>query len=80
MIVCPACEHRNRVDAQVCEACGGSLEHFAYRACPSCDALNPAENTFCHRCFSQLSPLEEAVSAPSEDIPVTPFAPQAPAA
>jgi len=55
MIVCPACDHRNPADRDYCEQCGGSLEHFVYRACPACDALNPAQNTFCQRCLTELS-------------------------
>ncbi len=54
MIVCPACQHRNPKDAEVCEACGESLEDFVYRACPACGALNPADNIFCHRCLERL--------------------------
>ena len=65
MIVCPHCNHRNPSHAGACQACGGSLEGFAYRACPSCDALNPAQNRFCHRCLTELwaeSPALEEVA------------------
>jgi hypothetical protein len=66
MIVCPACKHRNPEAAPKCEACDGSLEHFVYRVCPSCGVLNPAQNTFCHRCFSELVPHEEEASTTME--------------
>jgi len=74
MIVCPVCNHRNPDDAPVCEACGGSLEHFVYRACPSCGALNPAGNVFCHRCFAELAGNAQPMIEP-KDIPVRPFVP-----
>lgn len=78
MIVCPACNHRNPSDALVCEACGGSLEHFVYRACPSCGALNPAENVFCHRCFDDLVPGSAETIVEASDIPVESFVPSEP--
>lgn len=68
MIVCPACQHRNPEGAEVCEACGASLEGFAYRVCPKCGALNPAENLFCHRCLERLA---GATSAKGEQPPAT---------
>lgn len=72
MIVCPACGVRNPEGAQVCEGCGGPLDHFVYRACPSCDALNPAENVFCHRCFSELVPSGESqMPLADEAVPAT---------
>ena len=67
MIVCPACGVRNPEDAQVCEGCSASLDHFAYRACPSCDALNPAQNLFCHRCFTELVPSARGEAAPVDE-------------
>ncbi len=78
MIVCPACNHRNPHDALVCDACGGSLEHFVYRACSSCGALNPAENVFCHRCFDDLVPSIAESIVEASDIPVGPFVPPEP--
>ncbi|MBN1401299.1 MAG: zinc ribbon domain-containing protein [Anaerolineae bacterium] len=59
MIVCPVCNHRNRADAQSCASCGAPLTGFVYRACPSCGALNGAEQVFCHRCLTELTPIEE---------------------
>ena len=74
MIVCPACNHHNREGAQTCESCGRSLEHFLYRACPNCNALNPAQNMFCHRCFTEFEIVEQ-VAAAQEEAPVAQEAP-----
>lgn len=79
MIVCPSCQHRNPEGTAQCLSCGASLERFVYRACPSCGALNPAQNTFCHRCLSELVPLPESDELPEanaeqprvEDEPLT---------
>jgi len=78
MIVCPACAFRNPYDAQVCQACGRSLEHFVYRACPSCGALNPASNVFCHRCFDELVPEKVEAAGRAEDLRVEPLVPPKP--
>ena len=75
MIVCPVCNHRNPDDAAVCQACGGSLERFVYRACPSCGALNPAGNVFCHRCFEDLVAGGVERASEVENVPVQPFVP-----
>ncbi len=56
MIVCPSCHQKNSEGAQTCSACGGSLEHFEYRACSACGALNAATSTYCRRCLSALIP------------------------
>jgi hypothetical protein len=75
MIVCPACQHRNPEQASRCEACGGSLEHFIYRACPACGALNEASSAFCQRCLEPLLPQFQALAGASEEDLVRPFVP-----
>ena len=76
MIVCPVCSHKNPEGSKLCESCGGSLEHFEYRACSSCGALNPAQNVFCNRCLSELLPSDQEGMAPSDkDIAVAPYEP-----
>ena len=58
---CLHCSYMNKVTADLCEACGASLEI----ECSTCGGLNRPTSRFCGRCGSDLGHEQAAPTAPS---------------